>query len=787
MKRVSTIFTTLLLVLGVAFTASAQWQYEVRVNAPVEGVIPVIGVTSGWGLQLGPDSPLTADVVVMSDETGSELGCAPSAAGAYDGKIVLIRRGTCGFLDKAGHAFNAGAAGIILVNTDGGAATNIGLPANVTADLALPVRASQILIPVVMVDFALGDALIQAVKAGATGNVSITRLPINPGELEIIWGGPGDPNSEFDGGFNDWTAVGVSCDGGDAENAAWQWMINPISVGNFAGVRGTIASLSSYNGGVVFDSDFLDNAGLPNNFGNGVCASPHRAELISPVIDLSNETSVAVRFNQYFRRFAGAGSSQAIPASLIEVTNDGGNTWTTFTVNTGIAVNSATVLNDVQIVDISAVAAGRSAVQFRFVFDGDYYFWQIDDVYLVKLPDNSLGIQRVFSPIVTKYTPVGQVTNEFFQDIVGWPFAAAVRNFGGNIVDNAQLRVRIVGSEGNVEFDEAQTLPALATGTEETIFQPTYTFDPTTLRPGSYTVTYTLFQEGITDFNPIDNSSSFDFTITDNTYWQSGDARTTVLPANLSSATWAFGALIETVDSEDQFRVTSIETFVSPQTGSLEGVPLTVYMVKILEGLATGSQFGDGSNEFAAFGELVLSASDNNVIVDVPIETLDGEIFTFENNTSYYAMVEVPSSVRIGCDNLMANFPLNLAATSVLLYSRLYTNDAFATTFRNITPYVKLNLEVVISTDEQVLPETYVNMFPNPASDQTYVNLNFDTPMNATVTLLDLNGKVINYVNIANVSEHTEIINTSALAAGTYMVRVATSAGVATRKLMVIK
>ena len=36
---------------------------------------------------------------------------------------------------------------------------------------------------------------------------------------EVIWGGPGDPNGEFDGGLNDWTAISVSPN----DQALWYW------------------------------------------------------------------------------------------------------------------------------------------------------------------------------------------------------------------------------------------------------------------------------------------------------------------------------------------------------------------------------------------------------------------------------------------------------------------------------------------------------------------------------------------------------------------------------------
>lgn len=48
----------------------------------------------------------------------SEEGCNPSPAGAYAGKIVILRRNTCEFGTKALNAQNAGALAVILVNRE---------------------------------------------------------------------------------------------------------------------------------------------------------------------------------------------------------------------------------------------------------------------------------------------------------------------------------------------------------------------------------------------------------------------------------------------------------------------------------------------------------------------------------------------------------------------------------------------------------------------------------------------------------------------------------------------
>ena len=69
-----------------------------------------------------------------------------------------------------------------------------------------------------------------------------------------IWGGPGDPNSEFNGGLNDWTTVGVGSSIPDsAKNAVWIWDADGTDAGDpyqgaFSGATTIIESPSVANG-----------------------------------------------------------------------------------------------------------------------------------------------------------------------------------------------------------------------------------------------------------------------------------------------------------------------------------------------------------------------------------------------------------------------------------------------------------------------------------------------------------------------------------------------------------
>jgi PA domain-containing protein/flagellar hook capping protein FlgD len=135
-----------------------------RVNAP-PGIAGDYDVgTAAFGPPL-TSSPVTADVVLVDDGTGTTTdGCeALINAGAVSGKIALIDRGTCPFVQKVENAENAGAIGVIIVDNVAGCP-----PAGLGG------VAPAVTIPSLRVTLADGNTI----KANLPGvNVSLTRNP----------------------------------------------------------------------------------------------------------------------------------------------------------------------------------------------------------------------------------------------------------------------------------------------------------------------------------------------------------------------------------------------------------------------------------------------------------------------------------------------------------------------------------------------------------------------------------------------------------------------------------
>jgi hypothetical protein len=191
-------------------------------------------------------------------------------------------------------------------------------------------------------------------------------------------------------------SIGTFPNGWTTTNA--QWTINdpttgtPGNSGSSTIIESIGSSISSGNCSNVYaivDSDGLGNGNTQNT------------NLISPVMDLSNFTSVVLEFNHSFEVWAD-------PVARVESSIDSGLTWS---VVHDFGTNSK---YGHEIFNISSIA-GNSNVQIRFHYEGDFdWWWAIDDVVikqaeLVDIAITSLDIPNIDGPGSTDIS--GLITN----------------------------------------------------------------------------------------------------------------------------------------------------------------------------------------------------------------------------------------------------------------------------------------------------------------------------------------------------------------------------------------
>ena len=131
--------------------------------------ISVNGVNYPYNAASGAPTPPTSGTFPLArigTKTSTSAGCTALPAGSLTGQVALIRRGTCGFFNKASNAMNAGAAGVVLYNNVAGAL-------NPTVAGTPPIT-----IPVVALSGTDGNAIDDLLAAGPQ-NMSWTNLLVD--------------------------------------------------------------------------------------------------------------------------------------------------------------------------------------------------------------------------------------------------------------------------------------------------------------------------------------------------------------------------------------------------------------------------------------------------------------------------------------------------------------------------------------------------------------------------------------------------------------------------------
>ena len=303
----------------------------------------------------------------------------------------------------------------------------------------------------------------------AEGDLSVKRsIPFDAAETPI-W------SEDFASGIpSTWLSTGQAS---GLTNTSAHWVYRGMvttpsnsvgSQGGYVGTRGPIASATSPNGFIIYDSDFMDNAGISGNQGNGAAAAPHMGILTPPMIDLSAAPNVQLEFTEYYRRRQGTQTpTTAVSATYIDFSTDGGATWPhSVELNTHIGNNQETADNYLIQINASNFIGGEDSAMFRLRFDGRYYFWMVDDMQLVVPQFNRM--------LFTPYGEAGEIDMLFdSQSRYGHmslaenrplTFDANAYNFGINAQSNVRLEVDLIDPNGNVQMTVSDTTALLNPG-----------------------------------------------------------------------------------------------------------------------------------------------------------------------------------------------------------------------------------------------------------------------------------------------------------------------------------
>lgn len=537
----------------------------------------------------------------------------------------------------------------------------------------------------------------------------------------------------------DWTFTNTSSPAQD-----WYIETDPTAVPN----NGPVAMTTASNGFLMINSD-LAGAGASQNAYATYTGGP---------INLTGQPDVLLEFEQHYRRY--------LDERYIDVSNNGGQTWTTFTITDGTEMG-VTVVSGVYSVDISSVAGNQSNVTIRFHYIGDWaWHWAVDDIriktiepYDLKAESNAWGVTGSWAPLGTPLrlpyhkTPVAQI-----QPI---EFCGIMSNIGLNDIINATYSVAIPSAN----FSSSETISS-AVGVTDTVCIPA-SFTPTGIDSFEvYSGLSTTSPDTVVSNNIFDDIS---FTIDPFLYARDNS------DVSIDGGTSNHGEGFETGNIFDIYTDANLYTI---RAGVHENsVPGTLVYVKLYSFNAAGNLVLEDES-----GSYALLASDLGSFIDIE---LSNGAFPLIAGESYLVTVGSNGNGGTADDLVVMNSGVSQRETT-------YFYDESITTwfFSTATSAVQMNFD---PSSTSFLDENSKNfgitVYPNPASTDANISFTLNNASDVNIVVTDLSGKVIESKDLGKVAAGSKEVklSTAVLSEGVYLIYVRANNATSTEKMIINK
>jgi hypothetical protein len=587
----------------------------------------------------------------------------------------------------------------------------------------------------------------------APGTYIQARNASNPSDREIyIW------SEDFANGIpTTWNNSGAPT------QAVWEYRGPSTNPNQLVGSRGSclpdgnvgeaMTSSTASNGFVIFDSNYWDNNLNPctvENFGTGQAPGPHLSYLTTPSINLTGFPNSVLEFEQYIRYYLGNTRVE------ISIANGPWEVLYTNILEQGITTaNTQTVR-----MPLPASAGNQSNVQLRFVYDGLYYFWQLDDIRIVQGYANDLIIENSSYGDFDLNNP-DHTTGFEMMEYTQYPSAFAplvhlesnVFNLGTNVQTNVALNARIINDNSGVLIFEnnSPTLADLAPGEDSVLVAGEFQIDPTVSHYSAY---FNSLQTE-TDENILNQIEWLQFDVTPVTYARDENSLGSMfLPSEAyADVPFEMGAVYLLPSSGQQLH--SVSVAIGEGTTLPSSVYATIFPFSISSGIgaaiATTQDFAITEADINAFG----GASMKVLSFDTPVNLSQGLYL-----------------VAVGSPNSAFQAVIGLSGKSEDLSSWVRFNNSNTDLFYlTRTPMIRMNFGVVSDVTEQSFGNTF-HCFPNPANESISIVLGGNE--SALVELFDATGRLIHSQKIAALTGRIEM-NIADFSTGIYTLRVTES------------
>jgi hypothetical protein len=541
--------------------------------------------------------------------------------------------------------------------------------------------------------------------------------------------------------------------------AIWEYRGPGTNPNNLVGSRGSclpdgnigeaIASATSANGYVIFDSNYWDNNLNPctvDNFGTGQAPGPHLSYLTTASIDLTGFANVALEFEQYIRYYLGNTRVE------ISIANGPWEVLYTNILDQGITTTNTQTVR----MPLPASAGNQSNVKLRFVYDGLYYFWQLDDVRLIQGYANDLLIENSSYGDFDFNNP-DHTTGFEMMEYTQYPSAFAplvylksnVFNFGTNAQTNVALNARLMDdNSGSILFESTSpVVPTLAPGADSVLVSGEFQMIQVV---SDYSVYFNSLQSE-TDENTENHFDTLHFKITPVTFARDESSLGSMfLPSEaFADAPFEMGA-VYLLPSGQQLHSVSVAM------GEGTTLPCSVYATVFPFSLSTGI-----GGAIATTQDFAVTEADINAFGEASMKVLSFDSPVFLSQGLYLVVV--------GSSNNAFQAVIGLSGKSEDLSAWVRFNNSNAELFYlTRTPMIRMNFGIVSNVTEQSFGQSF-HIFPNPATESLSILLN--EKESATIEVFDGTGRRIN-LQQSNRDVSKIEMNISEFPSGIYTVRV---------------
>ncbi|MCO5260819.1 MAG: T9SS type A sorting domain-containing protein [Crocinitomicaceae bacterium] len=495
-----------------------------------------------------------------------------------------------------------------------------------------------------------------------------------------------------------------------------------------------INSTTKTNGFALFDSDKL-------------CSNNQNSIIFnSTAIDLSTEANVSLEFESYYRKFQGT--------VYVGFSTDATN-WTYVEVHTDLNVNDGST--NPEIVSVPAPVIGGSStayICFRYVGGCDYA-WMVDDVKIVKTLDYDL--KMTYSNYGTEDYQYSQIP---LSQVDVTEFKVGVTNIGINNLTNVGLTLYVTGQETTTI--NATPIALLTPGQVDTLV---VSFTPTA--NGTYNFSRVLSLNE-TDENPTNNSGIPDvtFTVTDHIYAVDKGApytKYTPLDSIYLEATIPYTELGTSYDIYTQADLYGIDVYLDAATqdgSSLYGI---LYA------------YNSNASTSAELWQAIVETDLLDVTSSTPRSAINSLLFpssiTLDPGTYMISVRELNEGVAFGGSGYTTGSTQSWAWI-------VSSSNGDSWTGLSTTPVIRMNFDPSLAVNTIAALEG-VRIYPNPSNG--VINVSNDNNLDNTITVKDVNGKVI-------ASKSTSVATTidlSSSTAGIYFVEVINQNGKKIEKIVI--